>query len=353
MIERYRNSNILAVFGPKSKIARWEEISRKVAENERGVSGCPRVKIGTRELKQRELETGHDVAAFVQLFQEKLPAEWRPFVHRRLTSSDLVDTGFAMAIQEANRQVEALTSDLISEHRRFARLDSLTVARTHGRIALPYPVCDRHDKMIYDLQQVRLAVPEGKVGGPIGNSYSKASIEKMSGVLGIRLLPPGATQCVPRYQYLHVMNQLLMLSTIVASHATNLRLWMIEGVEEYYIDRPRRHVGSSSMPHKNNPIELEQVCGLFRLVHGYHTAMTHSVTLWHERDISHSCVDRVAIEDTFHAICRQLSVMASVLRRCVFRPKRHLVTRAKGYARERDKKLRMAQEIGFADAWSK
>ena len=329
MIDRYQSPEIARIFSPSVKYRWWFVISLTILRLELGVNPChpdfDHFDLMVRKIMNEdsteaavlaaEEVTNHDVMAFLGIFEELVHKhgnpEWVKSIHKRTTSSDIVDTAMAAITHHAAEFLNAQLSALTDWYGMVANKDHrMVAARTHGQIALPAPAAERWIRFSRDIRdwgECR-SLP-GKIGGPTGLEFTDDEISTVSRLLELSLVPRGLNQCVSRHLYAEFMGRLKNLSGVLESHATIIRLHMIEGVSEYQIHRSPDHVGSSSMPHKNNPVELEKVCGMSRLVRGYELAMSESTNLWHERDMSHSCVERVAIEDTFHCITTQISAL--------------------------------------------
>lgn len=327
MTSRYANPAIEEIFSDEAKWERWALIEALVYFHIEGGSIAKFDAImeyaPIREtIEEIEAETNHDVQAFVVGLERYLKTT-RGFdmrgVHSRLTSSDLVDTGLALAIGEAvTGPLQASLDELQLLYRSWAKAQADTIldGRTHGRVALPITGEDRWKRMLVDIQTWEpKPFPKGKLGGPVGSSFRLDEVERFVQLIGCNCETGLARQCSSRHALSAFVQRLVGLSGILEAHATNLRLWMIEGVSEYQIQRSDGYVGSSSMPYKNNPTELERVCGMARLVRGYGHAISECCSLWHERDISHSSVERVAIEGIFHCLMQQLTDLRSVISR--------------------------------------
>ena len=364
MIERYQSSFVSAAFSDGHKYTMWRriEIAAMMVEEDIGsweFEKMAEYPISISGIRAIEAECHHDVMAFVAWFEGVVGENWPKharFLHKRLTSSDVVDTANAMVINHLQTVLRASACALANKISNFAAHNPIPVAgRTHGQIALPMSSKDRLDRIVDDLVEWYPKEVPGKLGGPMGLDFTDKERNRFSHLLeSVHLVGRSANQCVSRHWYVAMMQNLSLLSGILEQHATNLRLWMIDGVHEYDIVREADHTASSSMPHKNNPIELEKVCGLSRLVRGYALAISESACLWHERDISHSCVERVAIEDTFHCIFHQLDTMSGVFDKLRNHPQNDLVEKARKSERIRIMALADIDDgMSRLEAWKK
>jgi adenylosuccinate lyase len=260
----------------------------------------------------RELEkvTDHDVVAFVRALGEIVGEPASRHLHRGLTSSDVVDTGLGLCLIESLdvvlQAVEALSQAVAAR----AREHKLTacVGRTHGVHAEPttfglrlvgwYSELARNRER---LLQARAQAAFGKVSGAVGN-YSQTDPDFERFVLGKLALAiePVSTQIVPRDRHAAVMGALALLGGGIERFATDIRAMQRTELREAEEPFAKGQTGSSSMPHKKNPINSERLCGMARLLRGYMLAAYEDIALWHERDISHSSVERIAFPDAFH-----------------------------------------------------
>ncbi len=322
MISRYQNQFVVSVFS--TRIVYWTNVSLEILRVELGLDRndfifnrmVGNVWVCPDKVLAAEKTTHHDVMAFLQIFEEQIREhgnpDWVRFIHRKATSSDLVDTAMALMVETIARKMDDAVHNLIQAYQSFGveKEQRIVASRTHGQVALPAPAINRWFRAGSELVQWgNSPTLPGKLGGPTGLFYTAIERDNFSKALRVKMVESHLNQCVSRHLYVEYMGKLKVLSGILESHATMLRLHMIEGVAEYETPRPAGHVGSSSMPHKNNPVELEKVCGLSRLVRGYELAISESANLWHERDMSHSCVERIAIEDALHCIFHQLETL--------------------------------------------
>jgi adenylosuccinate lyase len=258
-----------------------------------------------------ELQTGHDVAAFVDATAETLGDDGRWF-HYGLTSSDIVDTALALAVQDAGaivlEQLDLAFDAVVAraeEHR-----DTLQVGRTHGIHAEPVTFGlklagwafaldrDRH-RLAAALDGMRV----GKLSGAVGTySATDPEVERLA-CERLGLEPdPASTQIVQRDRHAALLAALAVLASSLDRFATEIRHLARTEVREVEEPFGRAQKGSSAMPHKRNPIVAERICGLARVVRANAFVGYENVALWHERDISHSSAERVVLPDSFLAV---------------------------------------------------
>ncbi|MBE3595908.1 MAG: adenylosuccinate lyase [Hydrogenibacillus sp.] len=340
MIERYTRPEMGAVWSEARKFEIWREIEVLAVEGWAAIGVVPAAEAAEIRAKARvdlsriaELEetTRHDVVAFTRQLSETLGPE-RRWVHYGLTSADIVDTAIAVRLKEANAilwrdlvaLVDALT-DLSLAHR-----DTVMIGRTHGVHAEPTTF---GLKMAYFREEVRRHMARlreieprlyvGKISGAVGTYASVPPEVEAYVLLRLGLSPaPVALQTLSRERHAEYMAFLALVASTAEKIAVELRHLArteVGEVEEGFLPGQK---GSSAMPHKKNPIGLENVTGLARLVRGYLVPALENVALWHERDISHSSVERVALSDATIALDYLLARLASILKRLVVRPER-------------------------------
>jgi adenylosuccinate lyase len=255
-----------------------------------------------------EAVTDHDVIAFLTAWADNTtPRAAAAYVHFGMTSSDLVDTALALQLTEATDLLVAKASKLVAvlrEHA-LAHRGTLRVGRTHGIHAEPdvwgHRVADFAFAMARcrdRLLRARDAVAVGKLSGPVG-SYSNIdpAIEaEVMAALGLRPAPV-ATQVVIRDGIAEWASVLALTASVCEAVALEIRHGQRTELRELAEPFRKGQKGSSAMPHKKNPIKSERICGLAKVVRAQVTPVTEGIALWHERDISHSSVERVALPD--------------------------------------------------------
>ncbi len=320
MIPRYSTPEMVAVFSDPARFARWLEIELLATEAHvpLGVvpadhaAACrlhaPRVDDAfVAAVSERELVTDHDVAAFVDVVQGAIGAPAAAWIHYGLTSSDVVDTAWCWMLRdaadhliEASTQLLATLVELAHRHR-----GTVMIGRTHGVHAEPttfgakvalwaLQVGRDRDR----LQAARDAVSVCKLSGAVG-TYSNVdpSVERfVAERLGLRPVP--ATQVIARDRHAEYLWACASVGTTLELIAVELRHLQRTEVREVQEGFKPGQKGSSAMPHKKNPISAETISGLSRVLRGNLQAGLQNVALWHERDISHSSVERVVLPDS-------------------------------------------------------
>ena len=317
MIERYTLPEMGRVWSEAHKYELWGRVELLVlkAQAQAGTVAADSVqavrsaKIPTPEaVAAVEAVTDHDVIAFLTAWADNTtPRAAAAWVHYGMTSSDLLDTALAVQLAEASDLLIAKATRLVAVLRdhALAHRDTLRPGRTHGVHAEPdswghrvadfaFAMARSRDRLV----RAREAVAVGTLSGPVG-SYSniEPAIEaQVMTALGLRPAEV-ATQVVMRDGMAEWVGALALAATVCEAVALEVRHGQRTEVRELAEPFRSGQKGSSSMPHKKNPIRAERIAGLARIVRGYVTPVTEGIPLWHERDISHSSVERIALPD--------------------------------------------------------
>jgi adenylosuccinate lyase len=321
MIPRYSRPEMARIWSEENKFATWLRVEIAATEvlAERGV--VPKDALEAIRAKARfdvaridaiEREVQHDVIAFVSNVAENVGPEGR-WVHWGLTSSDVVDTALALLMKEACGlildDVRALAD--VVKTRAFEHKHTPMIGRTHGvhaepmtfglKLALWWAELQRD---LARLERARETISVGKLSGAVGTfSHLPPEFEEeVCRRLGLTPAPV-ASQVLQRDRHAEVMGTLALTGA-------SLEKTEVREVEEPFAEGQK---GSSAMPHKRNPVGAEQVTGLARLLRGNALAALENVALWHERDISHSSVERVIVPDSFLALDHMLRRMTKIV----------------------------------------
>jgi adenylosuccinate lyase len=304
-----------AIFSERAKFARWLEIELLAVEARVRLGHVPvedltvikeRAAYDIDRIAEIEKTRHHDVVAFIENVRENAGDAGR-HIHYGMTSSDVVDTAQAVALRDAGdllvEEVGRLTQTVRAravEHR-----DSLMAGRTHGVHAEPttfgLKLAGWAFELARDRDRLRAArggVAVGKLSGAVG-TYSQLASEIEEYVcdrLGLEA-EDAATQVVPRDRHAEFLAAIAITGASLERFAQEIRHLQRTEVREVEEPFGEGQKGSSAMPHKRNPVVCERICGLARLLRGYSTAAIENIALWHERDISHSSVERVALAD--------------------------------------------------------
>ena len=324
MIPRYSRPEMARIWSDENRFGTWLKVEIAASEvlAEQGV--VPAEALAVIKQKARfdvaridaiEREVQHDVIAFVSNVAENVGPEGR-WIHYGLTSSDVVDTALSILIRDACDLIREDLDTLMAAVKRRALEHKHTpmIGRTHGVHAEPMTfglkLAVWHSELERDrrrLAAAREAIAVGKLSGAVG-TFSHLPPEFEAEVcerLGLRPAPI-ATQVLQRDQHAQVMATLAILGAGLETFATEVRALQKTEVREVEEPFGAKQKGSSAMPHKRNPVGCEQIAGLARLLRANALAALEDVTLWHERDISHSSVERVSVPDSFLALDHML-----------------------------------------------
>jgi adenylosuccinate lyase len=346
MIPRYSPKDVAALFSDENRFETMLEVELLVAEAlaEQGVLARGDVDELRRrrpvidaafvaEVAERELITNHDTAAFVDLVQAKIGMPEGAWIHYGLTSSDVVDTALCrvlasamdIVIVEATALRDALTA------RAVETIDWPITGRTHGMAAEPTTYGVKFSLFALQVQRdleraahARKGIAVGKLSGAVG-TYSNIDpvVEAMVCTrLGLVAVP--ATQVVARDRHAEVLYACAALGTTMEQFALEVRHLARSEVGEAEEPFATGQKGSSAMPHKRNPILSERLCGLSRVLRGYLQAGLEDVALWHERDISHSSVERIVLPDALQLTVYMLRKATGLAADLVLHPERAL-----------------------------
>jgi adenylosuccinate lyase len=291
-----------------------------------------RARVPTPEqVAERERTTNHDVAAFVDAVASGLGEQGRWF-HYGLTSSDVIDTALSLTVQAAGDLVLDGLERAIGAVDARAREHRTTVmiGRTHGVHAEPTTFGLKLVGWAFQLERDRDRIERalagmrvGKFSGAVGTyATTTPEVERLAcEALGLEPAP-SSTQILQRDRHAELLAALAVLASSLDRFALEIRHLARTEVREVEEPFARGQKGSSAMPHKRNPIVSERICGLARLVRGYALVGMENVALWHERDISHSSAERVALPDAFLAVDYILDRFAWLVEGLVVRPER-------------------------------
>ena len=341
MIDRYARPVMTAIWAEQAKLDRWLAIElaacdgfvalgRMPAETVARLRAC--LSVDPARVAEIEAITRHDVAAFVQSLEEQCGPDDGRFLHMGLTSSDILDTTFALQLRDAGQllldDLDALAAAI--ERRAFEHKMTPVIGRSHGIHAEPTSLghilagwYDEVKRCRVRLVSAIASVSVGKLSGSVGNFTHVEPIveETVCATLGLGCEPAG-TQVVSRDRHAEYFCVLALIASSLERFAVTVRHWQrteLMEAEEFF---HKGQKGSSSMPHKRNPVLSENVTGLCRLVRGYAIPAMENVALWHERDISHSSVERVAAPDATIALDFALHRFTGVIDKLVFYPEK-------------------------------
>jgi adenylosuccinate lyase len=340
MIERYTRPVMGAIWTEENRYRKWLDVELAVCEAWARLGKIPRPAF--KRIKERagfsveridEIEkvVKHDIIAFLTSVAEKVGAESR-YIHLGLTSYDIVDTALSLLIKES---LENLLRDLRAFHRLLRRQalkykKTVCIGRTHGVHAEPitfgfkvlvwYEETGRH---ILRLEAALKTISVGRISGSVGTYIHLDPRVEVMALRKLRLAPAKvSTQVLQRDRHAEVLSALALLATSIEKIAVEVR--HLQRTEVLELEEPftKGQKGSSSMPHKKNPVRCERISGLARLVRGNAQVGLENVVLWHERDISHSSAERVVFPDSFILADFLLAEAADIVGNWVVHPDR-------------------------------
>ena len=340
MIPRYSREKMAAIWSQENKYQKWLDVEVAACEAMVKLEKIPagavetikaKAAINVARIDEIEKITKHDVIAFVSSLTEIIGEDGR-FIHMGLTSSDVLDTALAVQLKEAS---DLLLSDLdqllaVLKRRAFEHKRTLMIGRSHGihaepitfglKTALWYQEMQRNRAR---LERARETVCTGKISGAVGTfSFIDPFVEEyVCEKLGLKPAPV-SSQIVQRDRHAEFFSTLAIIASSLDKFAQEIRLLQrteVREAEEYFSPGQK---GSSAMPHKRNPVLSENISGLSRLVRSYAVAALEDVALWHERDISHSSVERVIGPDATIVLDFMLGRFTGLMDKLVVYPER-------------------------------
>ncbi len=338
MLERYSRPQMVQIWAPESKFQRWLEIEIAACEAWAKLGKIPRRSLATIRRKAKfniaridkiEAIVKHDVIAFVTCVAESVGPEGR-FLHMGMTSSDVLDTCLAMQLKDAGKILAADLREVLRvlKKRAFEHKNTVQVGRSHGIHAEPITfglkLAIWYDEMKRNLERLEMAVEQisfGKCSGAVGTfAHIPPSIEKyVMKKLSLKAAP-ASSQIVQRDRHAFYFSTLAVIAGTLDKIATEIRHLQrteVLEVEEYFSAGQK---GSSAMPHKRNPVLSENLSGLARMIRAYAAAALENQTLWHERDISHSSVERVIGPDATITLDFMLGRLTGLIKNLVVYP---------------------------------
>jgi adenylosuccinate lyase len=339
MIERYSRPWMKKVWSDENKFAKWLRVEIAVCEAwaEEGVvpkSAIPKIKKARVDLKRMAAilkETHHDVTAFLRTVAESLGDESR-FIHFGLTSSDVMDTALSLQMVEAADLLAGDVEELISVLSGMALKYKYTpmIGRTHGVHAEPISFglklalwVEEMKRNLQRLEEARRVTAVGKISGAVGTYATVTPGVEVKACARLGLTPaPVSSQILQRDRHAQFVTTLAIVASSLEKFATEIR--GLQRTETREVEEPFEagQTGSSAMPHKRNPELCERICGLARLVRGYAVTAMENITLWHERDISHSSTERIILPDACLVLDYSLELFTSVMKGLQVYPER-------------------------------
>lgn len=338
MIARYSLPEMTKIWSDKARYEAWLAVEVAVCKSLAKFGMIPKeaydvirskAKFDIKKIEKIEAEVHHDVIAFLTSVGESVGEEAR-YIHSGMTSSDVLDTGLALQLKMAG---DLLIEDLYQLKETLGALankyrETAMIGRTHGVHAEPITFGLKLASWYSEIkrQQERLnaaleQVTVGKISGAVGTfSHIDPRIEEdVCRELDL-INEPVATQVVARDRHAQWVGTLAIIGASLERFAQEIRHLHRTEVGEVMEGFTKQQKGSSAMPHKRNPILCERICGMARLLRGYASNALENVALWHERDISHSSVERVILPDSAHTLHYMLVTLDRILKNLDVRP---------------------------------
>jgi adenylosuccinate lyase len=333
LIPRYTRAEMGRVWSDENRFQKWLDVELAATETLAESGVVPReaaarirkhARVDVARIQELEARVRHDVIAFTMAVGESIgDPEAARWLHYGLTSNDVVDTAQALLVRDASRLIEQgiVRFSEVLERRAWEFKDTPEIGRTHGVHAEPITfglkITNWFDENRRDLERFRQAARQmavGKISGAVGTAthLGPEVEEKICRRLGLDTAPI-TSQVIERDRHAHYLATLGVLAASlerVALEIRHLQRTEVREVEEPFGGEQR---GSSAMPHKRNPVSSEQVCGLARVVRANAQAAMENVALWHERDISHSSVERIILPDSTTLVDYMLARMAEIV----------------------------------------
>ena len=342
MIDRYSREEMKKIWELDSKFSYYLKVEIAVCEAYAKEGKFPKKDI--EELKKKasfsierideiEAEVRHDVIAFLTCVNESL-GDLAKYMHVGMTSSDVIDTAFALQIQDSGKIILKDLDETINSMKELAKKhkDTVCIGRSHGVHAeimtFGVKVCSwidilerQRDNFKHALEEIRV----GQISGPVG-TYSNISpkIEEIT-CKNLGLKPARiSTQVIARDYHAYFMQSLALIASVIEQFATEIRHLQRTEVLEVEEGFGKNQKGSSAMPHKKNPVLSENLCGLARVVRANSIAAMENIPLWHERDISHSSAERIIFPDSLTLVDFMLSRFNGIVQNLVVHEKNML-----------------------------
>ena len=316
MIDRYSREEMAKIWDLNSKFDYYLQVELAVCDAYAELGTIPKdaakqirenASFTVERIDEIEREVRHDVIAFLTCVNESLGDLGR-FVHVGMTSSDVIDTAFALQIQDSGKIIKADLTKTIQTLKNLAKAhkDTVCIGRSHGIHAeimtFGAKMCSwidilsrQKDNFEHALEQIRV----GQISGPVG-TYSNISPEVEQLTCKHLNLKPAkiSTQIIARDYHAYFMQSLALIASVLEQFATEIRHLQRTEVLELEEGFGKGQKGSSAMPHKKNPVLSENLCGLARVVRANSIVALENIPLWHERDISHSSAERIIFPDS-------------------------------------------------------
>ena len=340
MIDRYSREEMKYIWDLNSKFDYYLRVEIAVCEAYAKLGKIPmeaveeikrKASFSIERIDEIEREVRHDVIAFLTCVNESLGEDLARYMHVGMTSSDVIDTAFALQIQDSGNIIKEDLDAVIESMRKLAckHKDTVCIGRSHGihaevmtfgaKICNWIDILERQRANFENaLEQIRV----GQISGPVG-TYSNISPEVEKITCDILGLEPArvSTQVIARDYHAYFMQSLALIASVIEQFAVEIRHLQKTEVLEVEEGFAKGQKGSSAMPHKKNPVLSENLCGLARVVRCNSIVALENISLWHERDISHSSAERIIFPDSLTLVDFMLSRFNGVVKNLVVHEK--------------------------------
>ncbi len=349
MIDRYSLDEMKNIWELKSKFSYYLDVELAVVKAQVNLGNFSAdvyenikntAKFDINRIDEIEKITRHDVIAFLENVNENVGRKYSPYIHKGLTSSDVIDTAFALQIKDASKIINKDLDILIEEVKNLAKEHKYTVClgRSHGIgaevITFGFKLLSLLDMLIRAKERFNYALDDilvGQISGPVG-TYSNINPDIEIETCKILGLKPAkiSTQVIARDRHAFYITALSLIASAIENFSVEIRhlqRFEVAEVEEGFSNGQK---GSSAMPHKKNPIASENLSGLSRIIRANALASAEDIVLWHERDISHSSVERIIFPDSTILIDYMLNRFTGVIKNLVIK-KENMINNANKY----------------------
>ena len=340
MIDRYSRAEISKIWDLEQKFSYYLKVELAVIKAQVELGNFSKdiyeniektAKFNLKRIEEIEKITRHDVIAFLQNVNENVEEKYSPYIHKGLTSSDVIDTAFALQIKDASKIINDDIENLIKVIKKLALKHKNTVClgRSHGMgaevITFGFKLLNLLDMLQRAQKRFQYALNDvltGQISGPVG-TYTNINPEVETKTCEILGLAPAliSTQVIARDRHANYISSLALIGSVIESFSTEIRhlqRFEVAEVEEGFSSGQK---GSSAMPHKKNPVASENMSGLARILRSNTIAVMEDIVLWHERDISHSSVERIVFPDSTILIDYMLNRFTNTLENLVIKEK--------------------------------
>ena len=317
MIKRYSREEISKIWELESKYKYYLDVELAVCKAYNKIGRIPdnalneiltNAKFSVERIDEIEKEVRHDVIAFLTNVNESVGQENAKYIHMGLTSSDVIDTAFALQIRDSSKIILNDLTELLGIIKKmaFQYKNTICIGRSHGVhaevLTFGFKLLNWYDELERakkDFEYILNEVLTGQISGPVG-TYSNLPIEiEQIACENLGLKPARiSTQIISRDRHAKFISAIAVIASLIEKYATEIRHLQKTEVREVEEGFGKNQKGSSAMPHKKNPVLSENLCGLSRVIRSNMITAFENINLWHERDISHSSAERIIFPDT-------------------------------------------------------